>query len=82
MSDTHPPIPEAHMMINRRLAASMVNYRSISGRRRQYPTSSNRLRFSAAVDFSQIFEVIEEFWGPYYQRFRGGMCEINQHATS
>jgi hypothetical protein len=27
-------------------------------------------------------EVIEEFWGPYYQRFRGGVCEINQHAAS
>jgi hypothetical protein len=27
-------------------------------------------------------EVIEEFWGPCYQHFRGGVCEINQHAAS
>jgi hypothetical protein len=33
------------------------------------------------LDYCQ-YEVSEEFWGPYYQRFRGGMCEINQHATS
>jgi hypothetical protein len=27
-------------------------------------------------------EVIEEFWGPCYQHFRGGVCDINQHEAS
>jgi hypothetical protein len=29
-----------------------------------------------------MFEVIEEFWGPCYQHFRGGVCDINQHEAS
>jgi hypothetical protein len=40
-------------MINKRLPASMVHYRPISGRRRQCLMSSNGLRFSAAVDYFQ-----------------------------
>jgi hypothetical protein len=36
----------------------------------------------ASLDDYSTSEVIEEFWGPSYQRFREGVCEINQHAAS
>jgi hypothetical protein len=39
--------------------------------------------FAPTPDLQFLYsEVIEEFWGPYYQHFRGGVCEINQHAAS
>jgi hypothetical protein len=43
------------------------------------PLADNRERAHFIYTYN---EVIEEFWGPSYQRFRGGVCEINQHAAS
>ena len=39
------------------------------------------LQLAKALLLQQI-EVIEESWGLYYQRFRGGVCAINQQAAS